>query len=111
MSSFIPANIAATESSARVPLEIKRQLGVATLMGMGAHNLAYYRDALTFDARIVKPGTRQVRIMRVTITLTPFDLYDMSIGFLNKRTFEWESLEDAKDIYAETMVEIARKYV
>lgn len=95
-------------TTATVATTIRDQISIPTLMGLGAHKLTFYRDALTFNAKVLV-GNRP-RIVLVKITLTPADLYDLSIGFLNKRTLDWHSIEDMHGIYADTMVETLRKY-
>lgn len=104
---FAPSGFTAED---RVAQNILDQLGVMTLMGVGAHEITRYLDAVTFYAKIAKPGQSRARKMMVKITLKSTDLYDLNIGFLDRKTFDWFSLEDHQGLYADQMVEVVRKY-
>lgn len=98
---FAPSGFTAED---RVAQNILDQIGVPALMGLGAHNVTRYLDAVTFNAKIAKPGQTRARKMLVKITLNRgSDLYDFSIGCLEKK-LDWYSLYDLKGIDAETMV-------
>lgn len=89
----------------RVAQTILDQIGVPALMGLGAHKIVRYLDAVVFQAKIAKPGQARARLMTVKIELDGgTDLYNLSVGMLEKRTFDWYSLYDLKGIDAETMV-------
>lgn len=75
---------------------------------MGAHSIERWLDGVVFNVRVAKPGQSRARIMRWTIKLTPADLYDVSIGFLERRTFDWYSLVDVEAVDYVGMVQIMR---
>lgn len=93
----------------RVAQNILDQIGVPALMGLGAHDITRYVDAVTFKVRIPKPGQTRARIMKVDIILNRgSDLYDFSVGMIDKR--DWYCLYDLKGIDAETMVGLLWKH-
>ena len=71
---------------------IRQQIDTRVLWAIGAHEFGFIRDqrgGLTFKTRILpmrKDGTRgtRPRIMRMTITLTGDDLYDIEVGYLSQ---------------------------
>lgn len=93
----------------RVAQTILDQIGVGSLMRLGAHKVERYLDAARFNIKIAMPGQTRARIMRVTIQLTAADLYDLSIGYLDKKSLDWVSMEDHQGIYVDTMVDIMRQ--
>lgn len=70
---------------------IRQQITLGVLMSLGAHNLELHTDdsdqpALMFTARVLPfnvNGTRlqQPRNMRVLVTLTAADTYDISVDY------------------------------
>jgi len=90
----------------RVAQTILDQIGVPNLMRLGAHDVTRYLDAVRFKVRIAKPGQSRARIMQAQIALTPMDYYDVSIGMVERPSFDWYSLVDHKGIDAEAMVSI-----
>jgi hypothetical protein len=77
---------------------IRQQLGVMGLAVVGAHNLmstSEQRGGLTFNARLHYQGQSRVRIMRVTITLTGMDLYDVVVS-----TPDYRNVTVAESYYA-----------
>ena len=96
----------ASEAQA-VAAVIRRQITVGVLMSLGAHDLAYSTDqrgALTFKARIIRKGQTRVRIMRVTVTLTDRDTYNIQVGYMQK--FDWVSYVDLTDVYADSLARV-----
>jgi hypothetical protein len=67
------------EQAAAIATETRRQIEIGVLMSLGAHDIMRDGAALTFKARIAPKGFTKPRIMRVTITLTPFDLYHVKV--------------------------------
>ena len=95
----------------RVAQNILDQIGVPTLMGLGAHKISRYLDAVTFQVKIAKPGQSRARVMTVKIELDGgTDLYNMSVGLMERRTLDWYSLVDVQGIDAEQMVYTLRRY-
>ncbi|ALF00520.1 hypothetical protein SEA_BOOSTSEASON_86 [Mycobacterium phage BoostSeason] len=94
----------------RVAQTILDQIGVPTLMRLGAHKVERYLDAVAFQVKLALPGQTRGRIMRATVDLTAADLYNVRIGFLNKRSLDWVALEHVDGIDAEGMVTIMRKH-
>lgn len=70
-------------SAETVANTIREQLGIFGLGVVGASHLAYSAreglGALTFKARLHFSGHHVPRVMRVTIVLTPADLYDIKV--------------------------------
>ena len=69
-----------------------------------------YLDAVAVQVKLAMPGQSRGRIMGCTVDLTPADLYNVKIGYLNKRTFDWVAREDAEGVDVEGMVTIMRKH-
>lgn len=93
---------------------IRKQIGVGTLMGLGATGLAVTRGGkgLTFTARIAKPGQTRPRKCQVEIVYTSADLYDVTICFTEgkAKNFETNYIENCQSLYAEQMFSLLRKY-
>jgi hypothetical protein len=84
--------------AADVANTIRQQLGVMGLGVVGAHNLmstSEQRGGLTFNARLHYQGQSRARIMRVTITLTGMDLYDVVVS-----TPDYRNVTVAESYYA-----------
>ncbi|WNM74165.1 hypothetical protein SEA_NERGAL_74 [Mycobacterium Phage Nergal] len=94
----------------RVAQTILDQIGVPTLMRLGAHKVTRYLDAVTFNVKLAMPGQSRGRIMLAKVTLTPADTYNVSIGYLQRKTLDWVSLTDAEGVYVDSMVEIFRRH-
>src|SRR5215212_8706044 len=93
-----------TKHADEVAATIRQQITPGVLMSLGAHELAWTVDrfgnpGLTFKARIIPNKQSRVRIMRVTVTLTAADTYDIEVGYLKSRTFEWVSHYETTNIY------------
>lgn len=96
-------------TTTRMPIDHKQlneQIGIMGYAEMGAHKFTRYTDALDFQARILLPGTQRTRIVKVRITLAPSDTYNIEIGYLDKKTFDWVRVLDYTDIYADQLREI-----
>ncbi|AAD17651.1 hypothetical protein TM4_86 [Mycobacterium phage TM4] len=94
----------------RVAQTILDQIGVGTLMRLGAHKVERYLDAVAFQVKLALPGQTRGRIMRCTIDLTAADLYNVKIGFLQRKTLDWVALENVEGVDVEGMVTIMRKH-
>jgi hypothetical protein len=94
------------DEAQRVALTIKQQITLGVWMSLGAHEPGFIREqrgGLTFKARLIVPGQTRVRIMRVTIVLTGRDTYDIEVGYMKARTFEWVTRFEATDVYADSL--------
>jgi hypothetical protein len=68
-----------------------------------------WRDAVRDDARgllMVRIGSSRV-VRKLIIRLNALDLYDIEIGRMNKRTFEWVVEGQVENLYAEQVAEQA----
>lgn len=88
---------------------IRQQIGTGVFMSLGARNLGSFTDATTgnpglaFQATILpfnKTGARadRGRTMRVRVTLTPADLYDVRVDYSHRG--ETKTHHEATDIDA-----------
>lgn len=106
-----------TEATREVANTIRKQIGVAAFMSLGASGLSLtHRDGnpgLHFLARILpflksgKRGTRP-RIMLVDVVLNAMDTYDVYVGYLakNDHGHHWVKHYEAKDIYADQLARL-----
>lgn len=82
----------------QVAATIKQQIGIWPLAEVGARGFMYDSTSLYFDA---KPTTR---IVRVIVTLTPADLYDVRVA--NKKT--GAELYSVEGVYGDMLAGIVR---
>lgn len=84
------------------------QIDRKVMWSLGASGIQYSAEGLggvEFDARILpfkvngERGTR-ARVMRVKVLLNGSDLYDIHVGYLNKR-YEWVEHAMIGDVYAD----------
>lgn len=89
----------------RVAEIIKRQIGIGPLMSVGAHQFAYTSDpeGLTFKARLCVEGQTKVRIMRVNVSLTPSDTYEVKVTFCDRGRY-YSSVQE--NIYADMLPKV-----
>lgn len=104
--STTPASII-TEPGADADITtIWKQVNIWTWIGMGARpkNVIRHRDALQVDIYL-GAGTAKRRLY---IKLTPADLYDIELGHVYRRGFEYEVVEQVRDIDASNLDEALR---
>lgn len=86
------------------------QIDHKVMWSLGATGLQYSAEGLggiEFDARILpfkvngERGSR-ARVMRVKVLLNGSDLYDVTVGYLNKR-FDWVEHAVVRDVYADNL--------
>lgn len=82
---------------------IRSQIAVSTFMTLGASDLMRDGADFTFKARIIPTGKRAPRVMRVAVHLNGWDLYDVTVGYMKPRTFEWVQHAEARDLDAKQM--------
>jgi len=88
-----------------VSKEILRQLGGNRFIVMtGAKGFVGSDDALSFQLPKASKKIKGVRI-----TLNKNDLYDLTFGYMNKKTFEWVVVASFEDVYNDNLVEIFEK--
>jgi len=87
---------------------IHEQINALDPMAMfayGAQNKMALEDGLQFDVNgLVFKG-------KVIIKLNAMDLYDITFGRMNRKTFEFDVKHEAKDVYCDMLVDILDHYV
>lgn len=86
-------------TSSQVAATIKQQIGMWSLAEVGARGFMFDASSLYFDA---KP---KARIVRVVVTLTPADLYDVRV--LAKKT--GDELYSVEGVFADQLAGIIRE--
>jgi hypothetical protein len=88
---------------------IIEQIGRPALMRLGAHNVTRYTDAVTFNVKIAKPGQTRARIMLAKVIHTNADLYDVTVGLVERGSLEWFGLVNIEGADAAAMVDTMRR--
>jgi hypothetical protein len=82
----------------QVAQTIRQQLETGVLWSLGATDIMRDGAALTFRARIAPKGFSRPRIMRVTITLTPADLYHVKVIWQRSKFADIETHAEIDDL-------------
>lgn len=76
-----------------------RQIGGDTLAAIGARDYVQSDAAGWLHFRV---GSGR-RVRKVTITLTAADTYDVEVGRMDRKTYEWISEARAENVYADNL--------
>lgn len=102
-----------TSTEARtVASTIKAQIGIPSLMRVGASDFmctSEQRGGLVFKAWIAPKGQSRARVMQVQVILTGADLYDVTVGYLQARTYAWVEHYSIEGVYADQLAEVIRR--
>ncbi len=89
---------------------IRDQVGLATLMAVGAKDFAY--NDLDGDRylRFAVKGQRGY-VTAVKVILEPSDTYTVELVRMHKRTFEFEVVKSSDLVYADALAQVVRALV